>query len=189
MSPAQRLAVLFTACAIAATGIVAREGWEETAKPDPVHGNKIPTACAGVTKNIKPGQKFTRDECVERTAVAMIEHAAPIMRCVPDPVPVGMLAEFADHAYNNGPANFCSSTMSRKAMAGDFKGACDGFLLWYKAGGLDCRISDRCQGLYVRRCEARENCYRSINAAAPQEAYCVKARADIARRAAARALR
>lgn len=165
MTPVRKLQLLFAGCAMAASALVAREGWVERVYPDPVHGNKIPTGCAGVTKGMKPGQVFTTDECVEKTAAAMVEHFAPILPCVPENIPVGVFAVFGNMSYNlkGGPTAFCKSSMSKRAMAGDFKGACDAILLYHYAGGLDCRTDWRCRGLWLNRQKEHAQCLKGLS--------------------------
>ncbi|RTL18742.1 MAG: lysozyme [Sphingomonadaceae bacterium] len=38
-------------------------------------------------------------------------------------------------AYNIGTGAYCKSTVDRRFDAGDWRGACDAFLMWNKAGG------------------------------------------------------
>lgn len=158
MNPAKQLGLLFSACALLAGGIVASEGWVLKGYEDPVHKGRVPTACAGVTENVRVGQVFTEEECILRTAQAMVKHAAPIMKCVPDDITPEVLAVFADQSFNAGPGSFCSSSMSRKAMAGDWQGSCDAFLMWYRSGPADCRTDRRCRGLWTRRLKQRADC-------------------------------
>lgn len=162
MSPARRLGLLFSACALLAGGVVASEGWVLRGYEDPVHGAAVPTACAGVTEGVVVGRKYTEEECTLMTAQAMVKHAAPIMKCVPDDISPQTLAVFADFSFNAGPSAFCGSTISKRAMAGDMRGACDAFLLWYRAGGADCRTDRRCRGVWVRRQKQRADCLAGL---------------------------
>ena len=172
MGPGQKLRLLFAACSMAAIALVAREGWVTRSYPDPVHGNRVPTACAGVTEGIKPGQVFTEQECIERTALAMVKHAGPILRCVPDTMDMryaGYLSEQVDIAYNIGVGNYLGigksrpSGMCRHMKAGDYRASCEAILAFKYAGGKDCSLKEsKCPGVWNRRLEQRANCLKAL---------------------------
>ncbi len=79
MIPGQKLALLFSALSLGAAGLVTSEGWVLTGYPDPVHGAKVPNACAGVTDGVVLGKVYTEGECIAMIAQAMLKHAAPIV--------------------------------------------------------------------------------------------------------------
>jgi lysozyme len=68
----------------------------------------------------------------------------------------GQRVAFVDVAFNIGVSAFCSSSMARKANAGDMVGACDALLLWNRAGGREVA------GLTRRRERERELCRRGL---------------------------
>lgn len=59
-------------------------------------------------------------------------------------------------AYNIGPAAYNRSTVAKRFSSGDWKGACDAFLRWNKAGG---RVVS---GLTKRREAERRICLRGL---------------------------
>jgi lysozyme len=146
------LAALFGACSLAAVGLVEDEGWLTRAYPDPARP-ELATACAGVTgPQIKAGAVYSDDACVALTAQALLEHAVAIRPCLPAEIPTETHAAFIRFAYNVGPSAFCGSTLSRKARAGDLKGACAELDRWTKAAGRTWL------GLVKRRSRERLQC-------------------------------
>lgn len=96
----------------------------------------IPTACAGDTKNVRVGQRYSLEECRTRLERQLVSHAKGALECVPT-----LRAEARDYqraavvsfAYNVGVGGFCRSTAARKFRAKDWKGGCDALLPWDKA--------------------------------------------------------
>lgn len=163
MTPARKMALLFSACALAITGTVASEGWVLKGYPDPVVGAKIPTACAGVTEGVVLGKTYTEAECVQMTMMATVKHAAPILPCVTREMPPAFLSTMVDTSYNIGTSGFLKSSMCRAMKAGDYPAACEALNLYVFAGGKDCRIrSNNCYGLVTRRREARAQCLEAL---------------------------
>lgn len=162
------IGALFAALAVAAPDLIEDEGWVLRTYPDPV---SISTACAGVTgKNIKPGVTYTFEECVALTSRAMLDHGLAIRPCLSDdamgrPRTYGAFIRFA---YNSGSAGFCQSNASRKARAGDLKGACralqqadDGRPVWVWATKPD-GTKVQLPGLVRRRAAERAMCERGL---------------------------
>lgn len=147
MTPAKRLSATFAACALAASLLVASEGWVLKTAPDPIG---IPTSCAGVTGI--PAKTYTDEQCVALTAQAMLKHGLEIGQCLKVPISDQTRAAFLSFAYNVGTSAFCSSTLARKANAGDLKGACAELSKWVYAGK---RVLP---GLVRRRKAERELC-------------------------------
>jgi lysozyme len=166
MTPAKKLALLFSACALCASGLVATEGWVLKAYKDPVHGAKVPTACAGVTQGIVLGKVYSEDECLTKTAQALVQHAGPITQCLPDSYPASgapYLAGMVDTAYNIGVGAFVGSSMCRRMKAADYRGACEAVLLYKYAGGRDCSVrSNGCYGVWLRRQKSRADCLENL---------------------------
>lgn len=132
------LAAIFGALAIASPELIKDEGWVTATYPDPVHGDKVPTACGGITGakyGITKGRVFTQRECEAITARAYLDHALDIQHCVPANLPVKTHAAFIRFTVNIGATKTCSSTMMKKARAGDLKGACAEMPKWKFAGG------------------------------------------------------
>lgn len=113
------------------------------------------TVCTGDTNNVIPGKVYSKAECEERLERQLIAHAKPVMECVPalSRHPNKLVASVS-LAYNIGPAAFCRSTVARRFNRGDWRGGCDAFLMWDRAGGR------RVPGLTNRRKAEREICLR-----------------------------
>ena len=69
------IAAVLGAASIAAVNLPQYEGWVLTGYGDPMQGSKLATACAGVTKGIELGKKYTEEDCQSRTAQALVERA------------------------------------------------------------------------------------------------------------------
>lgn len=116
------------------------------------------TACQGLTKGIKPGMKFTREQCDVLFIEALTEHEAGMRKCLkaPDALPVKTYVAFVSITYNIGVGGFCRSSMARKANAGDLVGACNALTLYNKAGGQVIR------GLVNRRAAEKKLCLEGV---------------------------
>lgn len=148
------LAALFVACAVAAPALILSEGWRLSTYADPIG---IATACGGVTgPGVVNGKTYTENECLGLTAQAALKIAVAIAPCAPETISTDTRAAFIQLAYNIGPAAFCKSTVSRKALAGDLKGACAGLSAWVYAGGKVL------PGLVRRRAEERALCEKGL---------------------------
>lgn len=96
----------------------------------------IPTICFGDTANVRMGQVATDAECDERLAQQLLNHAGPVLKCVPalaQPDRQQQRAASIVLAYNIGTGAFCKSTAARRFNAGDWRGGCQAFLAWNKA--------------------------------------------------------
>lgn len=159
-APRGRLAALLgigAATTLMAT-VAMWEGKENTAYRD-VAG--IYTICYGDTANVRPGQRASDSECIDRLERQLLNHAEPVLRCVPQlRGRDNQLAAFASLAYNIGVRAACNSTAAKRFRAGDFRGGCDAFLAWDKA-----RVNGRLvpiRGLQRRRAHEREICLRGL---------------------------
>lgn len=170
MTPANKMRLLFAALAAASAAYVGREGWELVAYPDPVHGAAVPTYCAGLTGGgVKVGQRFTEEECIRRTMLSQVEHIVPILPCVREDFPIwpgaaDYLGGMGNMASNigTGQKGFLGSSMCREMKAGNYAKACDAILLWYRAGGEDCRTSRKCRGLWIDRQKSHKACHAAL---------------------------
>lgn len=146
--------------AVAATSLFASipkdEGYKLAAYRDVVG---IPTICFGDTKNVRLGMVETPEGCMRRLEAQLVAHAAPVMKCSPrlnEPGRDNQRAAAVSLAYNIGVRAYCRSTVDRRFDAGDWRGGCDAFLRWNKAGGRAIR------GLTLRRQRERELCLRGL---------------------------
>lgn len=113
------------------------------------------TWCDGETKG-QPKAVYTHAECDLITEREVARYEADIRPCLPADLPPKTRAAFISAAYNIGSAAFCRSSMSRQAIAGNLRAACDALLLWNKAGGKVVR------GLTNRRAAERQLCLDGI---------------------------
>lgn len=118
---------------------------------------KVATACDGVTRGVKPGQRFTEAECNAMNERELIAHAEPVIACIPSLYARPYQAAAAiDLAYNVGTAGVCRSSLPRLAAAGTWRPFCDKLLEFNRAGGKVVR------GLQLRRRRAWEACVTGI---------------------------
>ncbi len=144
--------------ALAATGILAAaavvvtkwEGKHNEVYLDPVG---IPTVCYGHTgPDVKPGLRFTNSECEALLREDLLEAKRIVNRCIPRPMRPHQEAALISAAFNIGPKVVCGSTLQRKALAGDWAGACAELGRWKFAKG---RVF---KGLILRRADERALC-------------------------------
>jgi len=115
------------------------------------------TYCTGATEDAQWGKTYTPAECAAQLDRDLDRHATGIAKCIlMDRLTDGQRVAFVDAAFNIGVTNFCSSSMARKANAGDMRGACDALLLWNRVGGREVA------GLTKRRQRERELCLKGL---------------------------
>ena len=116
----------------------------------------IITACTGHTgPELRMGQTYTPAEC-ERMLYADLAKHADDLDCIKMMMTDNQKAAFLSFAFNVGRANFCGSTLARKANAGDMRGACNELTRWVHAGASQTPLP----GLVARRKAERELCLR-----------------------------
>lgn len=111
------------------------EGLELRAYPDIVG---VWTACYGETMGIKPGMKFTKQECEDKLLVRVVnDYYRPLTQCIPDfdRKPVEWQAAAVSVAYNIGVGAACKSTAARLAREGKIKESCHAWTKFNRAGG------------------------------------------------------
>lgn len=137
-----------------ATGFVAHwEGRSLTAYQDVVG---VWTICYGETKGVKRGDTATPAECSQKLATELKAYEAGLDRCLLVAVPGPVKVAFLSWTYNVGVGAACSSTLVRKANAGDLRGACNELPRWNKAGGLVW------PGLSRRRAAEQQMCLEAL---------------------------
>lgn len=120
---------------------------------------KVPTACYGHTgSDAGPaGKRWTDDQCTALLDKDVQAHIRPILQCVPAMASrSNQFAAATVLTFNIGVGGFCRSTIARRWNAGDWRGGCDAFLMWVKAGG---RVVS---GLVNRRRAERAICLRGL---------------------------
>jgi lysozyme len=121
----------------------------------------VPTACDGITRNVKVGQTYTEAQCTRLLEDELIIHAEGALACASNlrrPGWENQRAAATLLTYNIGIGGFCRSTVRRKFQQADIRGACDAFMLWNKGGGRVIR------GLQLRRERERALCLTKMPA-------------------------
>lgn len=113
------------------------------------------TVCYGETRVTM--RRYSDAECRDMLADGLADFAGPVLARNPelrghDP----QIAAAVSLSYNIGQANYARSTVARRFSAGDWRGACDAFLLWNRAGGREV------PGLTKRRAAERAICLRGL---------------------------
>lgn len=146
------LAYGFTA-AVAMSGgylIAPNEGKVNEVYLDPVN---IKTSCYGHTgPELKLGQKFTDEQCLDQLAKDLSSHDKQMMNLVRVPLTDYQHAAFLSFTYNVGIGNFKSSTMLRKLNSKDYVGACEELSKWVFAK------KQKLNGLVTRRQQEKDIC-------------------------------
>ena len=141
------------AAALVVSTVAIYEGTVLRTYRDPIG---IVSACTGHTgPELRMGQTFTKEQCTEMLYVDLLKHAQAL-DCVKRPMSDGQKAAFLSFAFNVGNGAFCSSTLVRKANAGDMPGACAELSRWTYAGGK------QLQGLIKRRAAERKLCEQGL---------------------------
>lgn len=111
----------------------------------------IRTVCFGETR--VPMRRYSDAECNDMLAAGLADFAGDVLKRNPELKgrPYQLIAA-TSLAYNIGSGAYNRSTVARKFSEGDFKGGCDAFMLFTKAGGRTVK------GLVKRRTEEREIC-------------------------------
>jgi lysozyme len=155
MKKAGAIAGSAAAMAVAVAFIGGWEGKSNAAYKDIVG---VWTICFGETRGVKPGDFATDAECKEMLQLGIAEFERDLDKCLkpPRPIPITAKVAFVSWSYNVGIFAACSSTLVRKANAGDIEGACNQLPRWNKAGGRVIR------GLTNRRVNERDLCLADL---------------------------
>lgn len=138
--------------AAAMVGIATREGYVEVAAP-PVAGD-VATNGFGTTTHadgtpVRLGERTTPVRALVRLLDEADKHAQAVRRCAPVPMYQHEFDAYVSLTYNIGSGAFCSSTVVRRLLAGDYRGACEAILMWDKFKGERLRgLTDRRQAEY-----------------------------------------
>lgn len=141
-------------------GILNREGFSDTAYPDPVHGTSVPTIGFGTTEGVKMGDTITVPQALARAQKDVTKFEGAVKRCVQVPLSQQEYDTYLDLAYNVGSGAFCGSSLVRQLNAGDYLGACGQILRWRFAGGQDCSAPGNrsCRGVWQARLKQHDRC-------------------------------
>lgn len=103
-------------------------------------------------------RRYSDAECKAMLEDRLADYAGPVLATNPElKGHDNQLVAAISLSYNIGNANYRRSTVSRKFRAGDWKGACNAFLAWNRAGGQVVR------GLTRRRETERALCLRGLS--------------------------
>lgn len=142
------------AIALSGSLVAYYEGKENKVYVDPVG---ILTSCFGHTgQELKLGQKFTDDQCLEQLAEDLVEHDKGMLKAIQVPLTDYQHAAFLSFCYNVGVKACTSSTAFKLLNKKEYKKACDQLLRWNKANGKVLR------GLTKRREAERKLCLGEI---------------------------
>lgn len=149
-------AVLTGTGAVTAEHTKAWEGFRLVAYQDVIG---VWTACYGETKGVKPGMKFTKEQCDVLFIESLVKHEEGMRKCLksPDTIPGHSYAAFVSFTYNVGVGNFCSSTLRKMVDLGNIRGACEQLPRWVRAGGKIVR------GLVNRRADELTLCLAGVD--------------------------
>jgi len=132
------------------------ERWEGT-RIDPYRDVVgVWTVCAGETRVAM--RRYTSSECAVMLGKALESDYAPgVLAAVPalEQRPHQFAAAIS-LSYNIGTAAFARSTAARRFNAGDWRGGCEAFLMWDRAGG------QAVPGLASRRRAERKLCLTGL---------------------------
>jgi lysozyme len=155
MSAPRLAAAVLSAAALVVPMVAAHEGFVPRVYADPAPG-RFPTVCYGHRITAPLGTPFTVQQCMELLAQDLAKHGSEIAGCLPAEMPIKVRAAFTSFAFNVGSSKFCSSTLARKAKAGDLRGACAELSRWTFAG------SKQLPGLVKRRADERRFCEEGL---------------------------
>lgn len=128
------------------------EGEHNAPYVDPVG---VLTVCVGHTGDVQLGKFYSEAECTERFIADLRTAEAAVNRCTPD-LPEAMKPALISFTFNVGAGAYCSSTLVRRANAGDHVGACKQLYRWVYAGGRVLR------GLVARREAEAASCLAGV---------------------------
>lgn len=121
---------------------------------------KIWTVCVGHTgPDVIRNTLYTKAMCDALFRSDIWIAMDGVLKNVKVPLPEPVLVSFTSFVFNVGETKFRSSTMLKKANAGDLRGACNEFPKWKFAGGYDCSVrSNNCYGVWERRLKEKSYC-------------------------------
>lgn len=129
--------------------------WEGKSNTPYVDIVGVRTVCYGETRVVmKP---YTDAECEDMLAGGLADFAEAVVDRNPELMGHNnQLAAATSLAYNIGVRAYGRSTVAKRFSAGNWRGACEAFLMWNKAGG---RVV---KGLDNRRRYERARCLKDL---------------------------
>lgn len=151
--------------AAAYVGVLMHEGYTSDAII-PVKGD-VPTVGFGSTykedgTRVKMGDKITPQKAAARTLAHIQKDETIIKQCVKAPLTQGEYDTMVDFAYQYGTEALCASSMVRNVNAGNYRQACESYLLYKMVAGRDCSVRmNNCGGVWMRSQERYQKCMES----------------------------
>lgn len=136
--------------ALGLTSIANFEGFREEAYI-PVKGD-VPTIGYGTTKNVKLGDRITKEEALVRLREDATEAEDVVKKHVKVPLTQAEYDAYVSFIYNVGGRNFARSTLLQKLNQEDYEGACLELKRWVYANGI------KYKGLENRRFKELQRC-------------------------------
>lgn len=140
-TPKKAAGLSVAGAALAAMLVAHWEGMNLTAVHLPFDPAGVTTVCGGITNYdwpwLKPGMKFTKDECDKALQEASQRYAAQVAKCVPtlSTMPPHRQAAIASFAVNLGAGKVCGTSIGRDLNAGRVKQACNAMVKYVYANG------------------------------------------------------
>lgn len=128
IKPALIAAALLTVSAAGIQSVMTDEGTGPTstengtmlahAYPDPAHGWRVPTICAGHTKGVFRSQKVRLEQCQSWLNEDASDAGRAIRRCTPVAMTQGQYDALVNLVINIGSSAYCSSQIARHIKSG-----------------------------------------------------------------------
>lgn len=141
---------------VAVTLIGGFEGLRTVAYPDPATKGPPWTVCYGETSGVKPGDRYTVEQCKAMLVESLQKYAKGVDRCVIAPLPDKRYVALVSFFYNVGVGAGCGSSVVKLINAGKTREGCDALLRWNKAAGIVF------PGLTKRRERERQFCLEGL---------------------------
>ncbi|QNQ62249.1 lysozyme [Brucella sp. 6810] len=112
------------------------EGVENKAYYDKL--GRVWTVCAGETKGVKSGDRYTDAQCLKMLETRLEnDFRQPLRKCIRtfDRAPISVQAAMLDLSYNIGTGAACKSTAARRMNDGQWRLACNAMAAFNRAGG------------------------------------------------------
>lgn len=164
MSKARIAVAALTLSAMGFAGIVAHEGYTDTAVI-PIKGDRA-TIGFGSTFNedgtpVKMGDKITPQKAIRKSIAHIGKDELRLKRCVTGDLHQAEWDILVDFGYWRGSGGACRSDVVKNINNGDYVAACKAYLNLdsRRAGGKDCAIpANKCRGVWLRAQERYKQC-------------------------------
>ena len=148
--------------ASALVGLVMHEGYKEKAYI-PVAGD-VPTVGFGSTikedgSPVQLGDTITPTKALKRSHHHIQKDEVGVKQCVSAPVSQAEYDLLIDFSYQYGVGTLCGSSIVKNINKGNYIEACNSYLNFKYAGGVNCsRRNSGCYGVWKRSKERHKTC-------------------------------